>query len=247
MKYSERKRLIEEWKGVPFSRISDITTECLEFIANEIGNEVVDNESKTTKRDTRKDYLITRWFYRDHKNRRTGMTESRYDDDLSREFIEKVEEAIEEAKGDNARTEILRTILEVANELKIGIERKEASEVVHNFRYTELNGKKIKVKDESLKSQIDRFYEELGKEASAGSALATTLYTWFTNVENATELAKRLKYADAKTDEYRKTLEEKYIKLINGTKKLAEDHLHYKKGKIDTTKKDVMGLDRELE
>ena len=56
-----------------------------------------------------------------------------------------------------------------------------------------------------------------------------------------------MKYADAKTDEYRKTLEEKYIKLINGTKKLAEDHLHYKKGKIDTTKKDVMGLDRELE
>lgn len=232
MTFLEEMKLMEEWRCL-FS-FDDASTECLEYIAGELSNE------EDGKRDTENDDLITNKFYFERKNQSNGFTEKIYSSDLSEKFVKDLEQAIKESeeKGDRIRTEKLKTILNIATETKTKIERDAASKVIHNFRYRNLNREKILVEDETLVSNINRFFYELEQEASAGYALNSTIYVYLTNAKDKNDFLKRLEVVSSKLEEYEKSK--------------SSESLEYIKEGIETSVKDfesgdILGKDTDVD
>jgi len=241
MKLSEENKLLKEWKhGNYYNGFERISTEFLDYIVGRIDSEVFDEQSGTSKRDTKNDYLITQFFYEEIEDIHTGMKRKEYRNDLSENFIKNAEKAIETAKanGDTERTEKLTTILKIASQLKTGIEREEASDVIHNFRYMHLNGEKIKIEDEKILAGINRFLEELDEEASAGLNLNNSIYTYITNAKDKDDLLKRLEVVNAKLQEYEKEKSEQSLGWANQSITLAVE---------DFENGDILGIDKDVE
>lgn len=231
---------IDDWNNLKHTNnFSDISTELLGYVARQISEQIVDKETGETKRDTEQDYLISQ-FFMNNITRDPARPETIYDQRYSESFIRKLNEAIEDAKekGDSERIENLSTILQVAHEVKTGIEREQSSRVIAGFRYETVNGKKNLVGDEKILFDINRFFDDLGKEASAGFALKNSIYVYLTNAKDKEDLLKRMEVITVKLEEYEKEKTGQSLDEVNRAIELAVN---------DYRNDDIRGIDKNVD
>ena len=119
------------------------------------------------------------------------------------------------------------------------IERVRASATIYGHRYQPGKEHSVERKpDERILGMIDRMFEELEQEASAGFVLNSGIYVYLTNAKDKNDLLKRLEVVNSKLEEYEKAKSEGSIDYIK--RGIGEAVQDFESG-------DILGIDKEVE
>ena len=147
------------------------------------------------------------------------------------DFIERAIKIAEQA-GDDEKKERLQNI-------KNKIDKLQSSAAIYGYRYQP--GKENNVErrsDESILSVIDRMFEELEQEASAGFLLNGEIYVFLTNAKDKNDFLKRLEVVSSKLEEYEKIKSPESIEYIKKAIEISKE---------DFETGDIQGMDKEVE
>lgn len=119
------------------------------------------------------------------------------------------------------------------------IDRVRRFATVYGYRYQPGKEHSVERKpDERTLSIIDRMFEELEQESSAGFALNNEIYVYLTNAKDKNDLLRRLEVVNSKLEEYEKLRSTESMEYIK--KGIGEALDDFESG-------DILGVDKEVE